>query len=225
MEFEHAIFTAVFCVLVGLIYERYTNRNPVWIMWFAMLIPDADFVVQIVWEAVFPLKFSPITHGDFHNVFFLIVFALFIGWYIWKHTNIRFDDATLCIVLGFTAHLAEDALVNGKVYHFYIPLSHQGWYQGFILKPLDDIVFAHNVIGSTNITAIGILLLILAVMIRGNIQGYDWLKKYNFVPFISNAIQPYLQTTAQTTVKTMNVMKSTMIYGWLTNELALYWDN
>jgi biotin transporter BioY len=220
LEFEHAIFTAVFCVLVGLIYEQYTKRNPVWIMWFAMLIPDADFVVQTVWEAIFPMKFSPIIHGDFHNIFFLICSALFAGWYIWKHTEIRFDDAALCISLGFIAHLAEDALVNGTRYHFYAPFSNRGWYQGFIIHPTNDLIFAHNVIGSTNILAIGVLLLILAIMIRSNIQGYDWLKKYNFIPFILKAIQPALQSIE----KGVNAMKTSMIYGWLNTEIELYQD-
>jgi membrane-bound metal-dependent hydrolase YbcI (DUF457 family) len=184
------------CVLAGMIYNRYADHNPVWLIWFAMFIPDSDYVVQLIWESVFPTKITPVIHGGFHNILTLVIASYLFGWYIWKNTKIRFTAAAFCVALGFTVHLVEDALVNGIVYHFYIPISSRGWYQGYILTPMDDIIFANTVIASTNIIVIGILLLILTIMIRSNIQGYDWLEKYNPVPFINRTIKNRFSSNA-----------------------------
>jgi hypothetical protein len=40
----------------------------------------------------------------------------------------------------------------------------------------------HTVVSSSNIAAIGFCLLILAILFRSNIQGYDWLEKFNLYP-------------------------------------------
>jgi len=194
LYFEHAIYTSAICVLLGLVYETYTTRNPVWIVWFSMLIPDSDFVVQTVLHSINPYEPLLINHGDLHNFFFVFCIAVVGGWYIWKHTNISFGDGFFCISLGACLHMAEDALVNGTRYHFYRPFSERGWYQGFILEPWNDIVFANNVIASTNVIIIGVVLLVIAILIRGKLQGYKWIRKYNLLPAIYDVTQSLLDS-------------------------------
>jgi hypothetical protein len=172
-----------------MVYETYTNRNPVWIIWFAVLIPDIDFVAQTAWEGIFPYKFTPIIHGEFHNIFTLVIFSVFTGWYIWKYTRTRFFDATLCVALGFTAHLVEDALTNGTPYYFYAPFSDRMWYQGYIIHPSNDIIFANNVIASTNLIYIGVALIILAMAIRCILTGNKWLDKYTKLFTVKEAVE------------------------------------
>jgi membrane-bound metal-dependent hydrolase YbcI (DUF457 family) len=165
-----------------MLYEGYTNRNPVWIIWFAMLIPDSDFVVETFWEEIFPTKIAPIIHGSFHNIFTLVVMAIFVGWLIQRSMRVSFRDASLCVALGFGAHMLEDALVNGVVYHFYAPFSDRGWYQGFILHPANDVIYANSVIASSNIVFIGTALLVLMILLRVMIEGTEWLEKYLVIP-------------------------------------------
>jgi hypothetical protein len=184
MYLEHAIWTLVVCVIAGMFYANYPrDRNPVWIIWFAMLIPDSDFIAQTFWEEIFPYKTTVLfVHGQFHNIMVLTLAVIVVGWLVWRYTKITYKDAAICVGIGFIAHLLEDALVNGVEYHFYFPFSDRGWYQGFILTPTDDIVFAHSVYASSNIAVIGFCLLILMILFRSNIQGYDWLKKFNPYP-------------------------------------------
>lgn len=170
------------CVIAGLIYDRYRTVNPVWIIWFAMLIPDSDFIAEVVWDSIFPTKIAPVIHGSFHNILVLMLSSIIIGWYLWKKTKIPFHDTALCVAVGFTAHLLEDALVNGVVYHFYVPISSRGWYQGYILHPSEDLVAFNNYIGSSNVVIIGVLLLIIAILIRSNVNGFNWLEKYAVFP-------------------------------------------
>lgn len=186
MYVEHVVWTLAVCVLVGTYYAKYPpNKNPVWLIWFAMFIPDSDFVAQTVWIQIFPYKTTTLfLHGQFHNILILTLSAVLIGWFVWKNTKIAYKDAAFCIALGFTAHLLEDALVNGSTYYFYYPFSNRGWYQGFILNPMYDVIAANTVIASTNVLFIGLLLLALAILIRSFFQGDAWLEKYDFVPFL-----------------------------------------
>jgi len=203
LNLEHVIWTTALCILVGMFYEKYTNRNPVWIIWFAVMIPDVDFVLQTIWEGIFPMKITPIIHGDFHNIFVLILVSLIVGWYIWKNTKVWFKDAVFCVALGFIAHLVEDALVNGTKYHFYRPFSDYGWYQGFILKPMNDIIVVHTVVASTNVVFIGLLLVALAILIRSFFMGDAWLEKYNFMPSLKRSVKELITITP---IKIMGIL-------------------
>jgi hypothetical protein len=202
LNLEHGIWTLAVCVIAGMVYERYRTYNPVWIIWFAMFIPDGDFVVKTIWEWVFPYKFSPIVHGSFHNIGTLLIVSGVVGWYIWKHTRITFFDASFCVAIGFASHLVEDALVNGTVYQFYMPFSDRGWYQGFIIHSSNDIVFAHNLIASSNLVYIGLALLAITILVRCNLTGYDWLKKYNFFKMLNKPAQ-----------KQEEIVKEERVYG------------
>jgi membrane-bound metal-dependent hydrolase YbcI (DUF457 family) len=184
MYVEHAVWTLAVCVIAGMFYANYPReRNPVWIIWFAMLLPDSDFIAQTIWENVFPYKTTVLfVHGQFHNILGLAVSVMVVGWLVWRFTKITYRDAAICVAIGFVAHLLEDALVNGVTYHFYFPISNRGWYQGFILTPDENFVLVHTIVSSVNIAAIGFCLLILAILFRSNIQGYDWLEKFNPYP-------------------------------------------
>jgi hypothetical protein len=188
MYIEHAIWTLAICVIAGIFYAHYPrDRNPVWIIWFAMLIPDSDFVAQTIWEEVFPYKTTIFfVHGQFHNILVLTFSIVVIGWLIWRFTKISYRDAAICVAIGFIAHLLEDALVNGVEYHFYFPISDRGWYQGFILTPDNNVVLVHTVVASSNVIALGFCLLILAILVRSNLQGYDWLEKFYIYPALKH---------------------------------------
>lgn len=222
MYIEHAVWTLAVCVIAGIFYAKYPrDRNPVWIIWFAMLIPDGDFVAQTVWEEIFPYKTTVLfVHGQFHNILVLTFSIIVVGWLIWRYTKITYRDAALCIAIGFIAHLMEDALVNGLEYHFYFPISDRGWYQGFILTPADDIIFAHNVISSSNILALGLCLLILAILIRSNIQGYGWLKKFNIYPVLKQMVVTDIPEIKQGIINLISSQpKNTLVFYGLLNEV------
>lgn len=186
MILEHAIYTLALCVFAGMLYEKYTFRNPVWIIWFACLIPDIDYIIEYLQSDLF-YKIPAIRHGDFHTVFVMLVVSVTLGWFLSKYMrDIQWYDAVLCVFVGFFAHLVEDALVYNPSYAYFAPFCTQSWCFGMI-SATNDIQFYNIPLASTNVVIFGIILLSAAIGIRLLVQKTSWLSKYkSLIPVIPN---------------------------------------
>ena len=183
---EHAIYTLALCVFAGMLYEKYTFRNPVWIIWFACLIPDIDYIMEYLQSDLF-YKIPAVHHGDFHNVFVMLVVSIILGWFLFKYMQeIRFYDAVLCISVGFFAHLVEDAFVYNPSYAYFAPLCTQSWCVA-IVHATNDIQFFSIPLASTNVIIGGIMLLSFTIGLRLLVQDTAWLEKYRvLIPVVPN---------------------------------------
>jgi hypothetical protein len=165
---EHLIYSAALAVVVGMIYSRYTGRDPSWIIIAVAFVPDIDLALQKIhaWIWIdYPVR---IYHGGFHNILFLIIFSLVIATVL-RYVGIRFIDGLICSAIGFAAHLFEDALVANPAYAFLSPITTQEIGIGIMQE-------TRNIFGiaSSIVLLIGILLLVGAVLLRTIIEGTGW---------------------------------------------------
>jgi membrane-bound metal-dependent hydrolase YbcI (DUF457 family) len=171
--FEHFLYAAVLVVIVGMVYERYTDVNPAWIIFIAAAIPDSDYVVRVGLERAFSMRPALIQHGDFHNIVMLLVFTVFLGYIISRISRVKLEDAMVCVFLGVLLHFACDAYVYVKSYPFFAPFSSKSAEAGiFIAK--ENIMVGDIGIASTNIISLGLIFLAIAVLIRIRVQGWRW---------------------------------------------------
>jgi hypothetical protein len=178
---EHGLYTAALAIIVAMFYEKYTKNSPVLIasvIWFAMFIPDTDYIVGVIVDAT--TKIPIIQHGDFHNLLFLGLSTIIIGWLVAKkyQTKITVTAAMSCIFIGFLSHLVEDALVYKSAYAFLAPFSETIWHTGWMPYTRNMMYFGINW-GSKECYTIGFMLLTGAVLTRYMLQGSDWLVPYS----------------------------------------------
>lgn len=183
MILEHGIYTAALAIIIAMFYEQYTKNNPVLvagIIWFAVFIPDTDYIISVVIDATTNLHL--IEHGSFHNILALGLATVIFGFLITKtkkyRSSITLTAAMSCVGIGFLSHLAEDALVYKSAYPFLAPFSSTIWQTGWIMYPKDLSVYG-IMIGSKNVYAFGLMLVAGAILTRYTIQGTDWLIPYS----------------------------------------------
>lgn len=183
MLLEHGVYTAALAVIVGMIYVQYfPNRlNLAWVVFFAMFIPDTDYIVRIGIEQVTRAQ-SFIQHGDFHNVLVLFLASIIIGGIIARVFKYEYIDTILCFAIGFTAHMLEDAFVYSTSYSYLAPFSWKVQHTGILLSTR-DIFFKGILVGSTNVMFVGFMFLSLMILIRCSIQGHGWLNTYIILPW------------------------------------------
>jgi len=211
---EHVLYSLAFAVLVGMMYDFYTTRNPAWIVVFAVLLPDTDMVFRTVWEVIFPTKIPFIQHGSFHNVLALCVFTVVIGWLVNKYLpTVDRNDAMVCVFLGFLAHLVEDAFVYTEPFPFFFPFSDMFWNTG-VLIATDDIHWGLTPLASTNVLLFGILVLAAAILIRIIIQGRCWIELHinSTAPLFTGGYE-YLHARIISPIQTGEIIKSFTIMG------------
>jgi membrane-bound metal-dependent hydrolase YbcI (DUF457 family) len=173
---EHLLYATALAIIVGMIYERYTDVNPAWIIILVAFLPDSDYVVREGLELVFPAKRALIQHGDFHNIIMLLVFTVFIGYLISRIAHIKLDDSMICVFIGVLLHFLCDAFVYTISYPYFAPFSAISAEVGFFVAK-ENVRIGTFPIVSTNILASGLIVLAIAVIIRTRIQGYGWLIK------------------------------------------------
>ena len=113
MLFEHWIYSTAIAILAGMVYYRSVGRDQSWIIIASAYAPDIDFISNPLLSKMgisLTINGSPIVHGDFHNMAFLIIYAVLVA-FLLHPIGIRFTDSLLFASLGFAAHLFEDALV------------------------------------------------------------------------------------------------------------------
>ncbi len=172
MLIEHLFYSAGIAIVVGMIYNHFTGKDPSWIIVISAFAPDIDLIlnpllgmigVAVVYHG------NPISHGDLHNLAVLAVFAVVIAFLVYP-LGISFIHSLLMGGIGFGAHLFEDALVYSSSYTFYWPISSVK--AGFGILPE-----SHNFLHIANIETmiVGIFLVILAIGIRIGYEGTEWL--------------------------------------------------
>ena len=179
---EHLVYTAAIAIIVGMLFFRCTGRDTSWIIILVSYAPDFDLVVNsLLNRAGFTLLFegNAIHHGTFHNIVVMVIFAVIIA-FLLHPFGIRFFDSFLFTIIGFSAHLFEDALVYPSGYMYLWPLSRE--HLGLSWLPLggsEEDYFANFFhIANTEVLVIGLLLLLLAVIIRTRFEGSGWIRWY-----------------------------------------------
>jgi len=165
---EHLIYSAALAVIVGMIFSRFTGRDPSWIIIAVAFVPDIDYVLEEIqkWDW-FDVPFE-IHHGDLHNILLLVVFSLLLAAFL-QWFGIRFIDGLICSAIGIAAHFFEDALVYKPAYAFLWPITSHVFGIGIMQEPRN--LFG---IASSTVLLIGIILLALAVLVRTLIEGTGW---------------------------------------------------
>ncbi len=173
MILEHLFYSAAIAIVVGLVYSRFTKRDPSWIIILSAFAPDVDLIINPLLRAIgFTILYhgNPIVHGDLHNIAVLVVFAVIIA-FLLNPLGISYFDSVLMGSIGFDTHLFEDALVYTTSYEFLWPISPVK--VGFGVLP-ETHNFFH--IANAETLFIGTLFVLLASTIRIAYEGFDWMK-------------------------------------------------
>ena len=134
MLFKHLIYSTAIAIIAGMVYYKYTGRDPSWIIIASAYAPDLDMIAGEVFKKLdmnVLINGAPIKHGDFHNIAVLLIFAMSVGLLL-KTINIKFIDSFMFAGIGFAAHMFEDALVFNPGYAFLWQGSAQGWGIGVV---------------------------------------------------------------------------------------------
>ena len=171
MFLEHLVFTAALAVVFGYFYKKYTGRDPMWIMVVGAFLPDTDFVFQCITlplSGVSSLLFIP--HGEFHNIFMLVIISAIFAYFIEKEFKLKFIDAFIYCGIGFGAHIFEDALVFDG-YQEFAPINFNTdlWGVFHNYSPTFYGLFNPYIMG------IALCLLGIATIIRCYYEGTEWL--------------------------------------------------
>jgi hypothetical protein len=179
---EHLVYTTALAVIAGMLFFRYTGRDTSWIIILVTYAPDLDKILDPVLNGIgFTVLFEghTIHHGTFHTVAAMIVFGVFMA-FLLHPIGIRFTDAFLFTLIGFGAHLFEDALVYSANYMYLWPFSHEKL--GLAWLPVNGSEESYNAdffhIANTEVLLIGLAILIIAILIRTRVEGPGWIRWY-----------------------------------------------
>ena len=175
MYSEHIIYSAAIAIIVGMIYFRFTRRDPSWIIIIFAFVPDIDLALENALQMLhrlfrtsFHYPVVAIHHGDFHNIVFLILFSL-LSAAILRQIGIRYVDGFICSAVGFGAHLFEDALVFNPAWKFFWPISSKLYGIGVMQESRNFFWIADGMV-----LLIGLIFLAFAVLIRTLVDGKGW---------------------------------------------------
>jgi hypothetical protein len=183
MLIEHLIYSSAIAVLVGMLFFRFTGRDSSWIIILMTYIPDLDFIATILRRFRITIFFegSPVYHGMFHNIAAMVIFGVIFA-FIFYAAGTRFFDALFFSVVGFGAHLFEDALVYPAGYAFLWPLSRTDLGLGWLTVAFNEESYNVNAnffhIANTEVLLIGLTFLLTAIMIRTRLEGSGWIRWY-----------------------------------------------
>jgi hypothetical protein len=175
MFIEHLLYSAAFALIVGMVYYRWTGRDPSWIIILCAFVPD---ISQIAYQGsgVSITGGCPFgVHSLLHSAGVLLVFSLALGALLVPF-GIRFWEGSLFAGIGFAAHLFEDALVFNPAYPFFWPFSSEIYGIGLIEYTRDFYGIA-----DIRVLIVGLVLFLLAVAIRTHYEGKQWI--YHYLPF------------------------------------------
>ena len=168
MLFEHWIYSLAIAIFVGMVYFKFTGRDYAWLIVASAYVPDMDIVADAALKKVgitVLLYGNPIRHGDFHNIAFLLLFAVSVALLL-HPLGIRLVDSFLFAGIGFGAHLFEDALIANPSYPFLWPLSTETFGIGIFTYSYDWYGIAN-----TDVLFVGLMLVLLAAMLRTAYEG------------------------------------------------------
>jgi membrane-bound metal-dependent hydrolase YbcI (DUF457 family) len=114
---------------------------------------------------------SPISHGDFHNIAVLLVYAVLVALLL-HPIGIKLKDSFFFASIGFAAHMFEDALIANPAYSFFWPLSIQKFGIGIFNYSRDWYGIANE-----EVLIIGIIAVVFCAIIRTAYEGTGWIKR------------------------------------------------
>ena len=179
---EHLVYSAALAILVGMLFYRFTGRDSSWIIILFALVPDIDIIANGVLNRFgFTLLFEGhrITHGVFHNIALMVIFGVLVA-FLLHPFGIRFFDAFFFSVIGFGAHLFEDALVYKVAYPFLWPFSSEVLGLGLLPNMVSEENYFRNFFGiaNTEVLIVGLVVLLVAMIIRTYVEGSTWIRWY-----------------------------------------------
>ena len=94
--------------------------------------------------------------------------------------GIKFVDGLVFSILGFGAHLFEDALVWAQLYKFLWPVSSKVFGLGLLPNMINEENYIRDFFGIANleVVIIGLVLLLIAILIRTSFEGRTWIRFY-----------------------------------------------
>ena len=179
---EHIIYSTALAILVGMVFYKYTGRDSSWIIILCAWIPDIDLIAnRVLTMSGFTLLFEGhrITHGVFHNIALMVIFGILVA-FLLHPFGIRFLDAFFFAVIGFGAHLFEDALVYKVGYPYLWPFLSEDLGIGLLPNILSEENYIRDFFGiaNTGVLIIGLVLLLVAILIRTYWEGSSWVRWY-----------------------------------------------
>ena len=179
---EHFIYSAAIAILVGMLFFKYTGRDSSWIIILCALAPDIHMIAnRVLTRFGFTLLFEghKITHGVFHNIAMMVIFGILLA-FLLNPFGIRFFDALFFAVIGFGAHLFEDALVYKAGYPYLWPFYSKDLGFGLLPNILTEENYFRDFFGIANtyVLIVGLVVLLVAIIIRTYAEGPAWIRWY-----------------------------------------------
>lgn len=179
---EHIIYSTAFAIIIGMFFHKYTGRDSSWIIIICAWVPDIDIITnQVLSSFGFTVLFEGhrIGHGDFHNIAIMVIFGILMAFFLYP-LGIKFFDALFFSIIGFGAHLFEDALVWDQIYRFLWPLSSQVFGLGLLPNMINEENYTRDFFGIANseVLIIGMVLLFIVILIRTYFEGRTWIRFY-----------------------------------------------
>jgi len=111
--FEHLIYSTAIAIIAGMLWYKRTGRDPSWIIIASAYATDFDIVAgELLKKLDLNILTTPIVHGDFHNIAFLLVFATAAA-LVLRLAGMRFLDSFLFAgFLGGAQDFGEELIMN-----------------------------------------------------------------------------------------------------------------
>jgi hypothetical protein len=103
--FEHLIYSTAIAIIAGMLWFKRTGRDPSWIIIASAYAPDFDIVTGELLKKLdlnILINGTPIKHGDFHNIAFMLLFATAAA-LVLRLAGMRFLDSFLLANIGVDA--------------------------------------------------------------------------------------------------------------------------
>jgi len=182
MIFEHIIYSSALAILVGMVFYKYTGRDHSWIIIVCAWAPDGvGITIPILNKFGFTLfyRLYYILNPVLHTVAMMIIFGIIVACLLHPF-GIRFFDAVFFSLIGFGAHLFEDALVYKVGYPYLWPFSSEDLGIGLIPTILSEDNYFRDFLGiaNTDVLIIGVVFFLVATGIRTWYEGTSWIRWY-----------------------------------------------
>lgn len=182
MIFEHIIYSSALAILVGMVFYKYTGRDHSWIIIVYAWAPDVvGITIPILNNFGFTLfhRLYYILNPALHTIAMMIIFGIIVACLLHPF-GIRFFDALFFSLIGFGAHLFEDALVYKVGYPYLWPFSSEDLGIGLIPTILSEDNYFRGFLGiaNTDVLIIGVVFFLVATGIRTWYEGTSWIRWY-----------------------------------------------
>jgi len=160
---EHLLYSLAIALVFGAVYRRLTGRDYWWIIVASAFIPDIDLIADAALRrlGITVLVFgAPIDHGHFHNILVMLLYTVAMA-FLLHPLGIRLMDSFIFALVGFAAHMFEDAVVANPAYPFFYPLTIHRNGLGFFSYHAD--IFS---IADREVLILGIVFLMISLALR-----------------------------------------------------------